>query len=163
MRSNCTEKNTCVVGLCFSFDYLLNVWAITALDQLHRYGEASRDDSRIRLLFWFAEWSYLLFSGHLLSSAKAVNHCSGVYLHKYKISPTSTLRGNFFWLIWLIKLFFVPPLCIFVSLQRNSSLSGSTRGMYQVSERRSSPSTGWVSTPLPSHIHRGLHVTDCCT
>lgn len=27
-------------------------------------------------------------------------------------------------------------------LQRNSSLSGSTRGMYQVSERRSSPSTG---------------------
>lgn len=39
-------------------------------------------------------------------------------------------------------------LCVSLSLQRNSSISGSTRGMYQVSERRSSPSTGWVSNTL---------------
>lgn len=39
-------------------------------------------------------------------------------------------------------------LCVSFSLQRNSSISGSTRGMYQVSERRSSPSTGWVSNTL---------------
>lgn len=39
-------------------------------------------------------------------------------------------------------------LCLSLSLQRNSSISGSTRGMYQVSERRSSPSTGWVSNTL---------------
>lgn len=43
----------------------------------------------------------------------------------------------------------VLTLCLLcLSLQRNSSLSGSTRGMYQVSERRSSPSTGWVSNTL---------------
>lgn len=39
-----------------------------------------------------------------------------------------------------------------LSLQRNSSLSGSTRGMYQVSERRSSPSTGWVCTVFHSSL-----------
>lgn len=37
-------------------------------------------------------------------------------------------------------------ICVF---QRNSSLSGSTRGVYQVSDRRSSPSTGYVNTMLP--------------
>lgn len=47
----------------------------------------------------------------------------------------------------LIRLF-VFFVFLSLSLQRNSSISGSTRGMYQVSERRSSPSTGWVSNTL---------------
>lgn len=48
--------------------------------------------------------------------------------------------------VWSQRLIFLTLLS-FACFQRNSSLSGSTRGIYQVSERHSSPSTGYVCTP----------------